>query len=147
MRKPRPLKSGDRIAVVAPGSPFARDEFDRGVAELRRLGFEPTWEESVFASESAPARMTTSTASSACLRCIAGDLVEPRLLGLALLLPLALELLLQLAAGLAVGIEKKRNPVDRPVAHSNTARTPCFCFAAVVLTKCSCGPQPVGVLL
>jgi muramoyltetrapeptide carboxypeptidase len=51
MRKPRPLKSGDRIAVVAPASPFARDEFDRGVAELTRLGFEPTWDEAVFASE------------------------------------------------------------------------------------------------
>jgi muramoyltetrapeptide carboxypeptidase len=51
MRKPRPLKSGDRIAVVAPASPFARDEFDRGVAELTRLGFEPTWDESVFATD------------------------------------------------------------------------------------------------
>jgi muramoyltetrapeptide carboxypeptidase len=51
MRKPRPLKSGDRIAVVAPASPFARDEFDRGVAELSRLGFEPTWDEAVFATE------------------------------------------------------------------------------------------------
>jgi muramoyltetrapeptide carboxypeptidase len=51
MRKPRPLKSGDRIAVVAPASPFSRDEFDRGVAELRRLGFEPVWDESVFANE------------------------------------------------------------------------------------------------
>ena len=51
MRKPRPLTSGDRIAVVAPASPFARDEFDRGVAELMRLGFEPTWDEAVFASE------------------------------------------------------------------------------------------------
>jgi muramoyltetrapeptide carboxypeptidase len=52
MRKPRPLKSGDRIAVVAPASPFARDEFDRGVAELTRLGFTPTWDDSVFATES-----------------------------------------------------------------------------------------------
>ena len=51
MRKPRPLKSGDRIAVVAPASPFARDEFDRGVAELRRLGFEPVWHDSVFAND------------------------------------------------------------------------------------------------
>jgi muramoyltetrapeptide carboxypeptidase len=51
MRKPRPLKSGDRIAIVAPASPFARDEFDRGVAELRRLGFEPTWDDTVFAIE------------------------------------------------------------------------------------------------
>ena len=51
MHKPRPLKPGDRIAIVAPASPFARDEFDRGVAEVRRLGFEPTWDDSVFASE------------------------------------------------------------------------------------------------
>ena len=36
MRKPRALRPGDRIAVVAPASPFARDEFDAGVAELRR---------------------------------------------------------------------------------------------------------------
>jgi muramoyltetrapeptide carboxypeptidase len=52
MKKPRPLKSGDRIAIVAPASPFARDEFDRGVAELTRLGFVPTWDDSVFATES-----------------------------------------------------------------------------------------------
>jgi muramoyltetrapeptide carboxypeptidase len=52
MRKPRPLQSGDRVAIVAPASPFARDEFDRGVAELTRLGFVPTWDDSVFATES-----------------------------------------------------------------------------------------------
>jgi muramoyltetrapeptide carboxypeptidase len=52
MRKPRPLRPGDRIAIVAPASPFARDEFDRGVAELKRLGFDPTWDDSVFANES-----------------------------------------------------------------------------------------------
>lgn len=40
---------GARVAVVAPASPFSRDEFDRGVAELRRLGFEPVYEDSVFA--------------------------------------------------------------------------------------------------
>jgi muramoyltetrapeptide carboxypeptidase len=49
MLKPAALRSGDRIAVVAPASPFAREEFDAGVAELRRLGFEPVYEESVFA--------------------------------------------------------------------------------------------------
>jgi muramoyltetrapeptide carboxypeptidase len=52
MKKPRPLKSGDRIAIVAPASPFARDGFDRGVAELTRLGFVPTWDDSVFATDS-----------------------------------------------------------------------------------------------
>jgi muramoyltetrapeptide carboxypeptidase len=52
MHKPRALKPGDRIAIVAPASPFARDEFDRGVAELTRLGFVPTWDDSVFATQS-----------------------------------------------------------------------------------------------
>ncbi len=48
MRKPRALRNGDRIAVVAPASAFARAEFDAGVAELRALGFDPVYEESVF---------------------------------------------------------------------------------------------------
>jgi muramoyltetrapeptide carboxypeptidase len=48
MRKPRALKPGDRIAVVAPASAFARVEFDAGVSELRSLGFDPVYEDSVF---------------------------------------------------------------------------------------------------
>jgi muramoyltetrapeptide carboxypeptidase len=48
MRKPRALRPGDRIAVVAPASAFARHEFEAGIAELRALGFDPTYEESVF---------------------------------------------------------------------------------------------------
>jgi len=48
-RKPRGLVPGDRIAVVAPASPFDRSEFDAGVAELRRLGFAPVFDDSVFA--------------------------------------------------------------------------------------------------
>ena len=43
------MPPGDRIAVVAPASPFARDEFDAGVAELRALGYEPVYDDSVFA--------------------------------------------------------------------------------------------------
>ena len=50
MRRPRALRRGDRIALVAPASAFARDEFDAGVAEQRRRGFEPVYDESVFAS-------------------------------------------------------------------------------------------------
>ncbi len=49
MLKPRVLRPGDRVAVIAPASPFAHDEFDAGVAELRTLGFEPVFEETVFA--------------------------------------------------------------------------------------------------
>jgi len=51
MLRPRRLGPGARIAIVAPASPFQRDEFDRGVEELRRLGFEPVYEESVFARD------------------------------------------------------------------------------------------------
>lgn len=49
MQKPRALRHGDRIALVAPASPFDRDELERGVAELRALGFEATYDERVFA--------------------------------------------------------------------------------------------------
>ena len=52
MIKPRALKHGDRIAVVAPASSFARDEFDRGIGELARLGFEPVFDDRVFSTES-----------------------------------------------------------------------------------------------
>jgi muramoyltetrapeptide carboxypeptidase len=51
MRKPRALSPGDRLAVVAPASPFVREEFDRGVDEIRRLGFEPVYDDSVFARQ------------------------------------------------------------------------------------------------
>jgi muramoyltetrapeptide carboxypeptidase len=51
MRKPRALAPGDRIAVVAPASPFTREEFDRGVEEIRRLGFEPAYDDTVFARQ------------------------------------------------------------------------------------------------
>ena len=49
MLKPRALEPGSRVAVVAPASPFAREDFDQGIAELRRLGFTPVYDDSVFA--------------------------------------------------------------------------------------------------
>jgi muramoyltetrapeptide carboxypeptidase len=48
MLKPRALCPGDRIAIVAPSSPFEREAFDRGVAELGAIGFEPVFDERVF---------------------------------------------------------------------------------------------------
>jgi len=51
MIKPRALQPGDRLAIVAPASPFSRDEFDAGVEEIRRLGFVPVHDESVFARQ------------------------------------------------------------------------------------------------
>ena len=51
MLKPRALRPGDRIGVVAPASPCARESFDAGIAELRRLGYEPVYDDSVFARQ------------------------------------------------------------------------------------------------
>jgi len=51
LRRPPALRPGDRIAIVAPASPFARDEFDAGVQELRDLGFEPVYTDAVFARD------------------------------------------------------------------------------------------------
>ncbi len=51
MRKPRALRSGDRIAIIAPASPFSREDFDAGITELRYLGFEPVYSEDVFARD------------------------------------------------------------------------------------------------
>jgi muramoyltetrapeptide carboxypeptidase len=48
MLKPRALAPGDRLAVVAPASPFDHEEFSQGVDEVRRLGFEPVHDDSVF---------------------------------------------------------------------------------------------------
>ena len=49
MLKPPAVNPGARIAIVSPASPFSREEFGRGVNELRRLGYEPTYDEDVFA--------------------------------------------------------------------------------------------------
>jgi muramoyltetrapeptide carboxypeptidase len=52
MIRPRALGPGDKVAIIAPASPFSRAEFDAGVEELRRLGLDPVWDDRVFARES-----------------------------------------------------------------------------------------------
>jgi muramoyltetrapeptide carboxypeptidase len=64
MRKPSALGPGARVAVVAPASPFPREDFERGVAELRRLGFEPVYDERVFARQGYLAGDATLRAAS-----------------------------------------------------------------------------------
>jgi len=49
MRKPRCLTPGDRVAIVAPASPFDRERFEQGVKEIRLLGLTPVITEGVFA--------------------------------------------------------------------------------------------------
>lgn len=46
--KPPALKPGDRVAVLAPASPFSREEFEEGLAELRTIGFEAVYDDRVF---------------------------------------------------------------------------------------------------
>jgi muramoyltetrapeptide carboxypeptidase len=47
--KPRPVRRGDRIAVIAPASPFDPAQLEAGLCELRRLGYEPVVAERAFA--------------------------------------------------------------------------------------------------
>lgn len=47
----RRLQAGDRIALVAPASPFESADVEAGVQELARLGFEAVYHESLFARE------------------------------------------------------------------------------------------------
>src|SRR5262245_59880217 len=44
----RPVRTGSRVALVAPASPFSRTEFDAGLVELKRLGLEPVYDEAIF---------------------------------------------------------------------------------------------------
>jgi muramoyltetrapeptide carboxypeptidase len=57
--KPPALKIGARIAIVSPASSFNRAEFDLGVAEIRRLGYEPVYDDTVFET----AMFTSGTAA------------------------------------------------------------------------------------
>jgi len=46
--KCRPVRPGSTVALVAPASPFDRDEFLAGVAEIERLGLVPVYDEGIF---------------------------------------------------------------------------------------------------
>lgn len=45
LRKPAVLLPGDRVAIIAPSSPFESANLERGVAWLREQGLEPVWDE------------------------------------------------------------------------------------------------------
>jgi muramoyltetrapeptide carboxypeptidase len=46
--KPRALKAGDKIGVLAPASFFNREAFERGCNRLRELGYEPVYSSEIF---------------------------------------------------------------------------------------------------
>jgi muramoyltetrapeptide carboxypeptidase len=47
--RPRRLRPGDRIALVAPASAFKPSDLEAGIIELRRLGFEPVYDAAILA--------------------------------------------------------------------------------------------------
>ncbi len=48
LTRPRALCAGDRVAVVAPASPFDHAELEAGIVELGALGFEPVVDRRVY---------------------------------------------------------------------------------------------------
>jgi muramoyltetrapeptide carboxypeptidase len=52
------------VALVAPASGFARDEFDAGIRELTAIGFEPVYDERVFERTAYVAGPPTTRAGS-----------------------------------------------------------------------------------
>ena len=49
MTRARRVRPGDRVAVVAPSSPFTAEDLQAGLDEIRRLGFEPVHDDRLFA--------------------------------------------------------------------------------------------------
>lgn len=67
--KIRPVRPGATVALVALATPCARETVDRGVDELRRLGFNPVLDERVFATDPAvPFTSGTADLRAAALR-------------------------------------------------------------------------------
>lgn len=46
--KPRALRSGDNVGIVAPASSFKREDFEAGCAALRQMGYNPVYDDSIF---------------------------------------------------------------------------------------------------
>src|SRR5438105_4581337 len=46
--KPPALRPGDTVGIVAPGSPIKRDLLLAGCEGLRRLGYNPVYQDSIF---------------------------------------------------------------------------------------------------
>ena len=62
--RPRRLRPGDRIALVAPASPVKPEDLERGADELRALGFEPVYDDRVRARHGYVAGLPALRASS-----------------------------------------------------------------------------------
>jgi muramoyltetrapeptide carboxypeptidase len=47
---PPRLAPGDRVSIVAPSGPFARERFEAGIAAIRETGLEPVFDDRLFTS-------------------------------------------------------------------------------------------------
>src|SRR6185437_14736000 len=46
--KPRALRPGDKIGLLAPASSFSQEAFERGCNRLREMGYEPVVSPEIF---------------------------------------------------------------------------------------------------
>ncbi|HKD80767.1 MAG TPA: LD-carboxypeptidase [Candidatus Angelobacter sp.] len=46
--RPRALRPGDKIGLIAPASSFSRDGFNAGCERLRQMGYEPVYSPDIF---------------------------------------------------------------------------------------------------
>jgi muramoyltetrapeptide carboxypeptidase len=46
--KPRALRPGDNVGIVAPASYFKREDFEAGCRALQELGYNPVYDDSIF---------------------------------------------------------------------------------------------------
>src|ERR1700743_1661076 len=46
--KPRALRRGDKVGIVAPASNIKRELLEAGCSRLRRLGYEPVYSKSIL---------------------------------------------------------------------------------------------------
>lgn len=87
----RALVPGSRVAVVAPASPFRREDFFAGVDELRALGFDAVWDDRVFTRSGfvagAPEARARSLREAICDPAVAGIIAVRGGYGSAQLLP------------------------------------------------------------
>ena len=51
MRRPKRLKQGDRVGVVAPAGPVDRTTLEKGLRMLRQMGFCPVLSENIHAKD------------------------------------------------------------------------------------------------
>ena len=48
MIKPKALKKGDKIGIIAPSGVFGRGLFEKGLEAIQNMGFLPVWNEEIF---------------------------------------------------------------------------------------------------